>query len=61
MRTLEWCAANPDQLSDAKFRERDDRGQPETLRYLGTPDWLISLLMRIVRRRRLRAESRARS
>ncbi|MBR1126303.1 hypothetical protein JQ628_32625 [Bradyrhizobium lablabi] len=59
VRTLEWCAANSDQLSDARFRERDDQGQPETLRYLGAPAWLIGFLMRIVRRRRLRTESRA--
>jgi hypothetical protein len=59
VQTLEWCATNHDHLSDARFQARDDQGNAATLRYLGTPDWIISLVMRIVRRRRLRAESRA--
>jgi len=32
---LEWCATDRDHLSDASFREREDQGQVETLRYLG--------------------------
>jgi hypothetical protein len=61
VRTLEWCASDKDYLSDASFRERKDQGAAETLRYLGTPDWIISFLMRMVRRRRLRAAARSRS
>ncbi len=61
VRTLEWCASDKDCLSDASFRERQDQGSAETLRYLGTPDWIISFLMRIGRRRRLRAAARSRS
>jgi hypothetical protein len=39
--TLEWCAGEHDYFSDVSFQQRDDQGQVETLRYLGTPDWLI--------------------
>ena len=56
-RTLEWATTNRDYYSDASFQEREDRGQFETLRYLGAPEWLISFLMRIVRRRRSRAST----
>lgn len=38
---LEWYRANPDQLSDAQFRERHMVGGLEALRYLGAPDWLV--------------------
>ena len=61
VRTLEWCSTNPDYLSAASFRERENQGYVETLRYLGVPDWLIDFLMRAVQRRRSRASSRARS
>jgi hypothetical protein len=54
-RTLEWCASNHDYYSDANFRQRWDQGHIETLRYLGTPDWLLSFLTRIIQRRRARA------
>ena len=60
VRTLEWFTTNHDYYSDASFQEREDRGQFEILRYLGAPEWLIRFLMRIVRRRRLRAASQAR-
>ena len=59
--TLEWYTGNNDYFSDVNFRERDDQGNVETLRHLGTPDWLISFLMRMVRRRRLRASAPPRS
>ena len=57
MRTLEWSATNRDHLSDVSFQEREHQGNIETLRYLGTPEWLISLVMRIVHRRRSRASA----
>jgi hypothetical protein len=60
-RTLEWSTTSRDYFSDASFRERDDQGNVETLRYLGAPDWLIAFLMRIVQRRRSRASLQARS
>lgn len=44
-RYLEWYQANPDELSDAQFRERDADGVIETLRYLGTPDWLVRAIL----------------
>jgi hypothetical protein len=40
-RYLEWNKANPDQFSDAHFRERRKAGEIEALRYLGAPDWLV--------------------
>lgn len=40
-RTLEWCVGDKDYFSDEGFRQRDDQGYFETLRYLGTPDWII--------------------
>lgn len=61
VRTLEWNAGNNDYYSDVNFWEREDQGNVETLRYLGTPDWLISFVMRIVRRRRLRASASSES
>jgi hypothetical protein len=54
--TLEWCAATDrDHLSDASFRDRDDQGQVETLRYLKAPDWIVRFAMWFIRRRRARA------
>jgi hypothetical protein len=52
--TLEWCAGDHDYYSDENFQHREEQGQFELLRYLGAPNWLISFLMRIVRRRRER-------
>jgi hypothetical protein len=52
--TLEWCAGDHDFFSDENFQQRDEQGQFETLRYLGTPNWLIDFLMRLVQRRRER-------
>ena len=40
-RYWEWNEANPDQFSDARFREYNTAGAAEALRYLGTPDWLV--------------------
>jgi hypothetical protein len=40
-RYLEWNEGNPDQFSDAHFRERRTAGEMEALRYLRTPDWLV--------------------
>ena len=55
--TLAWCAKDHDYFSDESFQQRDDQGQVETLRYLGAPGWVISLVMRIVRKRRLRVRA----
>ncbi|KRR15734.1 hypothetical protein CQ13_13425 [Bradyrhizobium retamae] len=52
--TLEWCAGDHDFFSDENFQQREEQGQFETLRYLGTPNWLINFLMRLVQRRRER-------
>jgi hypothetical protein len=52
---LEWCATDRDHLSDASFREREDQGQVETLRYLGAPNWVVRFAMWLIRRRWARA------
>jgi hypothetical protein len=44
-RSLEWYKSNPDQFSDARFREYRTTGTAEALRYLGTPGWLIRALL----------------
>ena len=43
-RTWEWCGSDHAYFSDVSFQQRDDQGNAETLRYLGTPDWLIRFL-----------------
>ena len=52
---LEWCATDRDHLSDASFREREDQGQLETLRYLGAPNWVVRFAMWFIRKRWARA------
>jgi hypothetical protein len=47
-RTLEWCASDHDYFSDVSFQQRDHEGNVETLRYLGTPDWLIGFIFRVL-------------
>jgi hypothetical protein len=42
---LEWYQANPDQFSDAQFREKNKAGAAEALRYLGSPEWLIRAML----------------
>jgi hypothetical protein len=44
-RRLEWYQSNPDQFSDAQFREHQTAGGAEALRYLGAPDWLIRAVL----------------
>jgi len=46
-RALEWCVRDHDYLSDVSFQQRYDQGQVETLRYLGTPDWLIRFVLKV--------------
>ena len=43
-RTLEWVVGDHDYFSDLSFGQRDEQGNAETLRYLGTPDWLIRFI-----------------
>lgn len=47
VRTLNWFVANPDYFSDASFRERDTQGEIEALRYVGAPDWLVRVLLKL--------------
>jgi hypothetical protein len=51
-RTLEWCATDRDYLSNASFRDRDDDGQVEMLRYLEAPDWIVRWAVWLIQRRR---------
>jgi hypothetical protein len=44
--TLEWCVSNPDYFSNLSFQQRDDQGNAETLRYLGSPDWIIGAVFK---------------
>jgi hypothetical protein len=45
MRTLEWCATNPEYFSDQNFHERDFDGRLKALDYLGMPRWLVRALV----------------
>jgi hypothetical protein len=47
VRTVEWCAGEGDYFSNASFQQRTLEGQAETLRYLGIPDWLIRLVLKV--------------
>jgi hypothetical protein len=54
-RCLDWYPANPDYFSNAHMAERYTMGEIETLRHIGTPDWLIQAmqtLRSIIRRAR---------
>lgn len=50
----DWVAKDRDYLSDASFRERNEKGEIETLRYLKTPDWFVRFYVWLAGRRRLR-------
>jgi hypothetical protein len=53
-RTLEWCESDQTYLTDANFRDREDQGQIDTLRYLKMPSWLVQFAMWLIRRQRSR-------
>lgn len=55
VRALEWCATDHDHLSDSSFRQREERGQVETLRYLNAPNWLVRWALWVIWKRRLRS------
>jgi hypothetical protein len=44
---LEWCESNQSYFSDVSFQQRLEQGNAETLRYLGTPDWLIGYIPKV--------------
>ena len=46
-RTLEWCVSDHDYFSNQSFQQRDHQGVVETLRYVGTPDWLIGFVLTV--------------
>jgi hypothetical protein len=47
-RAMEWCASNPDYFSNVSFHQRDTQGRVEALHYLGTPDWLIRAILKLM-------------
>lgn len=56
-RTLEWCESDQTYLSDASFRDREDQGEIDTLRYLKAPDWFVQFAVWLIRRRRSRTSA----
>jgi hypothetical protein len=44
-RTIEWYGTNADYFSDTGFRERYTQGEIEAFHYVGTPDWLIRVML----------------
>jgi len=44
-RTIEWYGTNIDYFSDGSFRERYTQGGIEALHYVGTPGWLIRVML----------------
>jgi hypothetical protein len=50
-RKLEWYAGNQEWFSDANQKQHDREGSITTLRYLGVPEWLIGVLLKVVARR----------
>lgn len=57
MRTLEWCESGSIYLSNAGFRDRENQGQIDTLRYLKAPNWFVQFAMWLIRRRRSRVSA----
>lgn len=45
--SLEWNASDHNLLSDLGFDERHLKGSIETLRYLGAPEWLIGVVLKL--------------
>jgi hypothetical protein len=45
-RALEWCVSDHEYFSNVSFQQRDHQGNVETLRYLGTPEWVIRFIFR---------------
>ena len=46
-RILEWCRANPEGFSNKQFRERDNQGTIDALRYVEAPEWLIAFALKV--------------
>ena len=47
--TLEWCVGDDDYFSNASFQQREQQGMLETARYVGIPEWLLKVLLRLRR------------
>lgn len=45
-RTLEWCIGEHDYFSNLNSWQRWKQGNVETLRHLGAPDWMISVVLK---------------
>jgi hypothetical protein len=46
-RKLEWYIGDHDYFSNINRWQRWEQGNVETLRHLGTPDWVISVVLKI--------------
>jgi hypothetical protein len=46
-RILEWCLANPEGFSNKQFRERNNQGAIDALRYLQAPESLITITLKL--------------
>jgi hypothetical protein len=46
-RKLEWYVGDDDYFSNINSRQRWEQGNVETLRHLGTPDWVISVVLKV--------------
>ncbi|TAL76703.1 MAG: hypothetical protein EPN75_13905 [Beijerinckiaceae bacterium] len=50
-RTADWVAANPDYFSNKNFYDRHYQGSIDALHFLGTPDWLVRVIVKLRPRR----------
>jgi hypothetical protein len=46
-RKIEWYGNDHDYFSDVNRWQRWEQGNIETLRHLGTPDWIISIVLKV--------------
>jgi hypothetical protein len=55
-RTLEWCIGDHNYFSNINLWQMTDQGNIEVLRHLGTPDWIVSVVLKVrtIRTRMLR-------
>ena len=46
-RSLEWCVANTEWFSNERVHERHKQEAADALRYIKTPEWLISIVPKV--------------
>jgi hypothetical protein len=57
--SLEWYASDHDFFSVSRFDERHLKGSIETLRHLGTPEWLVRIFSKVADHRLARRARRS--